>query len=602
MKVNYEYASPSMCLNKGNETVLGLSPDISRDEKVSFLGKLKHPLIFRDAMLMLREIVISDMSQKKKERVEFFEWLDKEIERRILKHDEYLPEIRNSLNKDMNTLLNSIEDKNKEIFNLIDIKNNLKKEIDKQDIWRDYYKIEKDFWKFIKDRDLDLWFVLDPVITVHPDQVSFEAFSVDESTYGCLSIDMEEFELLQKPSLGTTNIDFSAKLAKEIERFRTYSEVNLSVNPEGFGVESGVMPEHMEKKIDLPETWIKGFNQVSSAASLDGVDVELSPIDMYDICSFLRRHKAKESPRYMKWILEPGKPIKITFEPFGKTLTLNSIYNGEKKREEKIWGRRRWLVLEKIIPLVKSFKVRLLGFGMPQFIIGDMGAMKMTIGFSSWSSNDWVKGTAFNILGGFIGEGNYHKVYELLKEKRFVSIDKIYEDLTESSKSENKAGIGMVLRRGEGYYDAIKDSVRFRRLCNEEIPKELYETTPMELKVQEHIDEGMDNFRVTVTEDNEFIFTHSLKTPNPKYKKWKYYRTDDFNREFDFTETLIKIDEEGQISKVKCDCRDFNKGPRNISAPCSHILALYLISTKFLKLKLEQNKEYKINDIMETVL
>ena len=239
---------------------------------------------------------------------------------------------------------------------------------------------------------------------------------------------------------------------------------------------------------------------------------------------------------------------------------------------------------------------------MPQFIIGDMGAMKMTIGFSSWSSNDWVKGTAFNILGGFIGEGNYDKVYELLKEKRFASIDKIYEDLTESSKSENKAGIGMLLRRGEGYYDAINESVRFRRLCNEEIPKELYETTPMELKVQEHIDEGMDNFRVTMTEDNEFIFTHSLKTPNPKYKKWKYYRTDDFNREFDFTETLIKIDQEGQLSKVKCDCRDFNKGPRNISAPCSHILALYLISTKFLKLKLEPNKEYKINDIMETVL
>ena len=71
-----------MCVNKGEETVLGLSPDLSRDEKVSFLGKLKHPLIFRDAMLMLREIVISDARVKKKERVEFFEWLESEIERK----------------------------------------------------------------------------------------------------------------------------------------------------------------------------------------------------------------------------------------------------------------------------------------------------------------------------------------------------------------------------------------------------------------------------------------------------------------------------------------------------------------------------------------
>lgn len=602
MKVNYQYASPSMCVNQGEETVLGFSPDLSRDEKVSFLGKLKHPLIFRDAMLMLREIVISDMSTKKKERVEFFEWLDSEIERRILKHEQYLPGVRENLNKDMNELLGKLDEKNSDIAKLIDIKNNLKKEIDNHDVWKDYYKLERDFWKFIKDRDLDLWFVLDPVITVHPDQVSFEAFSLDESTYGCLSIDMEEFELLQKPGLGTTNIDFSAKLAKEIERFRTYNDVQLSVNPDGFTVDSGIIPEHMEKKIDLPETWIKGFNQVSSAATLGGTDIELSLIDIYDICSFLRRHKEQKSPRYMKWILEPKKPVKIVFEPFGKELTLKAIYNGEKYKEEKIWGRRRWLVIEKIIPLAKSFTVRLLGFGMPQFITADLGTMKMTIGFSAWSSNDWVKGTAFNILGGFIGEGNYNKVYELMKEKRYLSLDSIYDNLKGDSKVTNKAGVGMLLKRGEGYFDLINNTVRFRRLCNEPIPKELYETTEMEFKVQEHMREGMDNFSASLGDSNEFIFKHSFKMPNPKYKHWKFHGSEDYNREHDLTETQLIIDEDGQISKVKCKCREFNKGPRNISAPCAHILALYLISAKFTKLKLEKGREYKINDIMESLL
>lgn len=602
MKFNYQYASPSMCVNQGEETVLGLSPDLSRDEKVSFLGKLKHPLIFRDAMLMLREIVISDMSTKKKERIEFFEWLDSEIERRILKHEQYLPSVRENLNKDMNDLLGKLDEKSSDIAKLIDIKNNLKKEIDNHDVWKDYYKLERDFWKFIKDRDLDLWFVLDPVITVHPDQVSFEAFSLDESTYGCLSIDMEEFELLQKPGLGTTNIDFSAKLAKEIERFRTYNEVQLSVNPEGFTVDSGIIPEHMEKKIDLPETWIKGFNQVSSAATLGGTDIELSPIDIYDICSFLRRYKEQKSPRYMKWMLEPKKPVKIVFEPFGKELTLKAIYNGEKYKEEKIWGRRRWLVVEKIIPLAKSFNVRLLGFGMPQFITADLGTMKMTIGFSAWSSNDWVKGTAFNILGGFIGEGNYDKVYELMKEKRYLSLDSIYDNLKGDSKVTNKAGIGMLLKRGEAYFDLTKDTVRFRRLCNEPIPKELYETTEMEFKVQEHMREGMDNFSASMSDSNEFIFNHSFKMPNPKYKHWKFHGSEDYNREHDLTETQLIIDEDGQISKVKCKCREFNKGPRNISAPCAHILALYLISAKFTRLKLEKGREYKINDIMESLL
>ena len=362
------------------------------------------------------------------------------------------------------------------------------------------------------------------------------------------------------------------------------------------------MPEHVEKKIDLPETWIKGFNQVSAAASLGGSDIEITKTDMYDICSYLRRHKAKESPRYMMWILDPGKNIKILFEPFKETLTLQSVYNGEKYREEKIWGRRRWLVAEKIIPLCDSFTVRLLGFGMPQFIIGHMGYMHMTIGLTSWSSNDWVKGTAFNIMGGFIGYGNYDKVYELLKEKRSLSIEEIRSELKESSKSECMAGIGMLLKKGEGYYDPVNNKVRFRRLLSEPLPEEMYETTQTELNVQEHIDEGLDNLRICINDEEEYVFTHSMKTPNPKKGKWKYYRTPDFDREYDYTNTELRINEDGAITHVKCDCREFKKGSGNISEPCEHILALYLICTKFLKVKLEKGKEYKINDIMEKLL
>jgi hypothetical protein len=304
----------------------------------------------------------------------------------------------------------------------------------------------------------------------------------------------------------------------------------------------------------------------------------------------------------MKWILEPKKQIKIVFEPFGSVLTLKTVYNGEKFREEKIWGRRRWLVVEKIIPLAKSFNVKLLGFGMPQFITADLGTMKMTIGFSSWTSNDWVKGTALNILGGFIGDGNYDKVYNLMKEKRHLSLESIYENLNEDSKAVNKAGIGMLLKRGEGYFDIINNTLRFRKLCNSPIPKELYETTAMEFKVKEYMMEGMDNFSASMSEKDEFVFKHSYKMPNSKYKNWKFRGTADYNRAHDLTETELIIDDDGQIAKVKCKCREFNKGPRNISAPCAHILALYLISSKFTRLELEKGKEYKINDIMESLL
>jgi transcription antitermination factor NusG len=581
MKVGYKYASPSRCTQVNNQTTLGLSPDLSRDEKVSFCGKLNHPLLFRDAMLMLREIVISDAGKKQKERTDYFTWLNEEIERRVKVHKEYMPDVRESLKKKMDSYDFELSSKKNEINQLLNIQKNLQKQIDQYDAWRDYYKIERDFWKFIKDRDYDLWFVLDPVITVHKDQVSFEAFSVDESIYGCLSVSMDEFDLLQTPQLGTTNIDFSAKLEKEMQRFRSYTDVTLSVNPEGFTIDNDIVPEYIEKKIDLPETWIKGFNQVSSAAALSGTELELSPSDMYDICAFLRKHKEKKSPRYMKWILEPGQRVQIVFEPFGTILTLNAIYQGHQRREEKIWGRRRWLVVEKLIPLSKAFYVRILGFGMPQFIRADMGTMQMTVGFSSWSSNDWVKGTAFNIMAGFTGEGCYKDIYKLMKDQRCLSMEEISAHLPGQKNDKIKSGIGMLFRRGEGYFDIINDKVRFRHLCNAPIPEELYEVSDIETDVQKYSESTFDNMKVRYSHKQEFIFT-------------TIYNSDS---------TEIVIDQDGQITKINCSCRQFKRGERNLSEPCAHILALYVASYKLLKLKnLEYEKEYKINDIMEMLL
>ena len=587
MKVNYKYASPSRCMQAGDKATLGLSPDLSRDEKVSFSGKLKHPLLFRDAMLMLREIVISDTGMKTKERPEYFEWLDQEIERRINEHKEYMPNVREALKKEIDTYDVQLFHQNHEIKKLLDIQKNLQKQIDDYDAWKDYNKIERDFWKFIKDRDYSLWFVLDPVITVHNDQVSFEAFSIDESIYGCLSVAMDEFDLLQKPALGTTNIDFSVKLEKEMQRFRSYTDVTLSINPEGFTVDNDIVPEYVEKKIDLPDTWIKGFNQVSSAAALSGIEIELSPSDMYDICAFLRKHTDKKSPRYMKWILEPGQRVQIVFEPFGTVITLNAVYNGQQRREEKIWGRRRWLVTEKLIPLSKAFYVRLLGFGMPQFIRADMGSMQMVIGFSSWSSNDWVKGTAFNIMAGFTGMGCYDRVYPLMKNKRCLSMNEIYNNIPGTKNNKTKAGIGMLFRRGEGYFDIASNKVRFRQLCNTPIPEELYEVTDIERDVQKYSKLTFDNMTVRYTQRKEFIFS-------TKYSQHGLVPSDN---------TEIVIDQDGQITKVDCCCSKFKRGEKNISDPCAHILALYVASFKLLKLKnLEYDKEYKINDIMEMLL
>ena len=138
----------------------------------------------------------------------------------------------------------------------------------------------------------------------------------------------------------------------------------------------------------------------------------------------------------------------------------------------------------------------------------------------------------------------------------------------------------MLLRRGEGYFDPVMDVVRFRQLLSVPIDKSLYEITPMEIKVQVNIREGMANFIIKVNDERELIAANSYKDGN----------------------TELVIDQDGQISKVKCKCSEFNRGSRNISEPCSHILALYSTASKFMQLDFETDREYKINDILEILL
>ncbi|MCL2337903.1 MAG: hypothetical protein FWC60_10850, partial [Firmicutes bacterium] len=209
MQVQYQYASPSRFVRQDERITLAMSPDLSREEQVSFRGKLKNPLVFRDAMLMLREIIVSNAQQKKKERVAFFQWLQGEIARRMQEHEKFLPGLRAELQNEIDQLLRESAGKDAAIAELMQSRKALQAEIDQYDAWHDYNQLERKFWQFIRERDQNLWFVLDPVITVHPDQVSFEAFSIDESIYGCLAIALDEFEMSQEPLLGTTNIDFS---------------------------------------------------------------------------------------------------------------------------------------------------------------------------------------------------------------------------------------------------------------------------------------------------------------------------------------------------------------------------------------------------------
>jgi len=187
---------------------------------------------------------------------------------------------------------------------------------------------------------------------------------------------------------------------------------------------------------------------------------------------------------------------------------------------------------------------------------------------------------------------SYKNVYPLLKEKRALSMQEIYEQLKDiATQDKIKAGIGMLFRKGEAYFDIINNKVRFRHLCNEPIPEELYKITDIEKQVEKYSKDTFNNMKVKYTPKKEFIFSTTYNEGNwctPSH-------------------TQIVIDQDSKIVKLNCNCYTFKRGAKNISEPCAHILALYVasfkLSDKLSKLEsLEYDKEYEINDIMEMLL
>jgi len=108
------------------------------------------------------------------------------------------------------------------------------------------------------------------VITVHRDRIFFEAFSQDQSSYVSLIVDPAVFEPMGEVVCGTTNIDFTAWLWGALGELRTSRSTTFRIGPEGMEVRTSSAGGRFEKKVELPETWVRGFLQVQAAMGMPG--------------------------------------------------------------------------------------------------------------------------------------------------------------------------------------------------------------------------------------------------------------------------------------------------------------------------------------------
>src|SRR5215468_7512183 len=170
------YAGASRVSTTGKTARVELFGNLDR-APVRFEATIKNPLRFREAMSALYAVVGSDYRYVPKDRTQYIAYL------------------------------------------------RLKRDAAPLGVWH----AQQAYFAWMLRNDPTALTILDPVVSVHPDQITFEVFGKDESTYACLAFKKDAFADIGDTANGTTNIDFSDALYASTQQIRGYRATKLTL-------------------------------------------------------------------------------------------------------------------------------------------------------------------------------------------------------------------------------------------------------------------------------------------------------------------------------------------------------------------------------------
>ena len=456
MLFEHRYAGSSGVAQGDASTAMSFVPDALRPPTY-FRGSITKQVEFREAISALHDVVTSDLRFVPKDRTDYLTWREQQS---------YLDLAQ--ITSDQARLATEIRTLQEELARL---------EAAGAERRRQFYDARSKYFRYLYNRDKELWFKLDPVITVHPDQVFFECFSKDESSYGRLAASYEVFQELGERANGTTNIDYSEKLYGEFQKIRSYKTTSLDIDPTGFDVKTSMEDTYREVKIDLPDTWVRGFLQVSSAATLPAHVVEFHPMDVHNLCLLLRRNKELVGPRSIRFQLTPGAPVSLVLDPWGTKLAcprsryLDSRPGAKGDTEIRIWGRRRLFILERLLPRAKKVRCFLLGSGLPTYWVVDLGDLSFTLGLSGWTLNNWSDAGNFDLMAAReeVDSVTQRRVFDELGTTWFATPEELAQRTSLATPIVASALAGWV-QAGRAIFDLDKGVYRKRELTRDPLP------------------------------------------------------------------------------------------------------------------------------------
>ena len=556
MWITQTYARPSAVSDAGDAMAFSLAAQQGRPA-VRLQATIANSPAYARAMLALFEVVGSDLRFATKDHSAYQEWV----------RGEYLRELSPQLEARRQKLPAQSQRREAlraQIKALHEEAAPFRQKLNSTQLWDS----KRRYWKWLYGRDFALWMILDPVVSVHPDATIFEVFSQDESSYGRVTVAAENLQTEGETVFGTTNVDFSQALADEIHRVRSYRPARLSV--EGGGVSIGTdAGARLEKKIDLPPSWVRGFLQVQSASTLPGIDLKLSASTVAELLMILRRDREKESPRAIRFVLEQGAKPKIILEPWNVEIAEHThTYSGE-SQEVRVWGRRRLFSIESLLAYSETVQVRLLGTGMPHFWSVESGGHRFDIGLSGWTKNDWSSAARFDLLAATapvtagdieLARGQLEGALKMTPEALAARSDLAREAAT--------AALQQLCRDGDAMFDPVGGFYRWRKLLPPGAEGLKGERDPKIELARRIVAAGGVKWK-DADEENTFGLREGLTRLEAQVSTVSAQGSTRNQAKFDVT---VDLDGDGRVPFASCTCADFRRDKLK-KGPCAHILS-----------------------------
>lgn len=537
MEFNYTFYGSSHVQHRGDRTALSFAPDIQR-APTYFTGELRQGVAFREAISALHDVVVSDLRWKPKDKDAYKAWAAQQElidwEQVAIERAEVSAQLQ-AARQELNTLNQRSTER-----------------------MAPFYKARKQYFDYLYQKNKDAWFVLDPVITVHPDEVFFECFSQDESSYGRLGASYEVFQNIGDFACGTTNIDYSSALYDEFQKIRSYKTTRFEIDPAGFEVQTSREDAFQEVKIDLPESWVRGFLQVNSAMSLPALTFDLQPIDVQNLCFVLRRHRELKGPRGLRYHLTPGEPIRVVLEPWEKEIRCpRSIYTGPEPRVVRLWGRRRLHILERLVPVARRFTVHLLGTGMPSFYVADLGDLSFTLGLSGWTANDWSSSGNFDLMAprAHVDGLTAQRVFDGLKGS-WLERPEVLAAQLKLDPATVLGALSLWSQAGRVMYDLHRGVYRARELSREPLP--------------------LDKLRFSNERESQavaFLEARAVRLLQAQAQGAGVRLEGSVQAKGKVYQPVVVLDGDQRLIEAQCSCNWYQQN-KLFKGPCEHMLAL----------------------------